>query len=549
VQHPVPDSARRPVQVRFLAFAFALALALSAASARANDWDLPQNPDPCVQAEFEFASSEPYILPEVRENGIVYWPDVRELPRDTPLIVLRHGNGQFYLNYNQLLEHLAKNGFVAASVEGPVDAIFAHFDWLKDRFGLVDDVPMGLIGHSRGGKVMTDVAQLNVDLGRPHRVVSMMGLAPADSDRLRITGSMASSYFVLLGSWDEDTCGWGEGGLFSPPTEETARSGTAGHGSYDRAGFEGSTDGGGILSEPLIEKAMAFVYGANHNYWRGLGLGTTIPHTIGKDDSRTILDGYAMAWFAWKMRGRGVYRGMFTGDWKPATVQQLETSQVDGWGFPEGMPIRIYTQYSAKFRRVVAHFETNDFVLTGDGVTAAVDASHELDYRSPHDTRALRVLWDGAEPLQYLRFTIPSQGDLWTGNKRDVSDFGYLSFRAGQIYDTSCGELGDPPCGGRNPFGEPQDFFVVLQDEDGMVFGRKLSQFGETIPFADHFYNSEPAIGVGEGNYSKSAMNTVRIPLAAYRSQVDLERIEHVIFQFLPGTTGDVLLDSVEFCD
>ena len=502
-------------------------------------------PDPCAETKYDAAIPNAFEVDGF--EGVSYAPDLegRPLSETTPVILLRHGLGHTYLDYDYLLEHLARQGFIAASVEGTIVSLADHLDYLKSHYGLNADVPIGLIGHSRGGEFVIDFATLNEQAGAPHNIRSVLGLAPSDRDRGSLSPFVASSYFVILGSHDEDTAGWNDAQGNGPPSEIQPKSGTAGFGSYDRAGNEVVFDGD-IALEPRMTRSMLFVHGANHNYWREFGgLPPFLPHFIDVDAHHAILKGYAAGWFLWQLDEDDAYKGMFQGSWKPKSLSLHLTTRPDDWGQPAGLPLRMFTQYSAKNRRVIRHFQGAASTDDQNGVVSSGGASHLLHHHSPHDTGAVRVRWTGDEDLQYVAFTVPDKAAFIGGNAKNVSGFTSLNFRVGQIYDATCDSTGRPPCEGLNPFLQDQDFYVILEDDDGEIGFVRASDFG-VIPFPARFlYDGNPQ--QPGGDYSKSAMNTIRVPLSSIGRGIDLTRVNRIIFQFFRGTTGDVLIDSIEF--
>ena len=57
-------------------------------------------------------------------EGRIYWPVVCGAPTDTPteaklpLVIVIHGDGHHLDDYEYFMEHLAKNGFIAATIDG-----------------------------------------------------------------------------------------------------------------------------------------------------------------------------------------------------------------------------------------------------------------------------------------------------------------------------------------------------------------------------------------------------------------------------------------------
>lgn len=160
-----------------------------------------------------------------------------------------------------------------------------------------------------------------------------------------------------------------------------------------------------------------------------------------------------------------------------------------------------------------------------DGNTLPIDPEENtmvlLDNKSPHDTAGCLLRWDGTSDL--LRFEL--------GTPRNVENFAAISVRISQKVDSTV-----------NPAGA-QDLYFALKDQSGNSRDIKVSKFVEI-----------PAPHVRANNdLTKSAMNSVRIPLHAYTikaagvSSVNLQQVTEVALKFAAEITGEIEIDSVEF--
>lgn len=514
----------------------ALALTCLTPSVRAGIIVNP-TPDPCLETDFETLSFEyefPGAVPDPPAslpNCVLHVPDVEVLD-GRALAVLSHGNGFLYESYDHLLGHLAANGMIAAACSNAVPMLDVVAD-LKSWLGLAATTKVALLGHSFGGGRAVEAANENAGLGFPHRVQAVVGIAPVAPVGLDLPATAVSSYFALYGSRDNDTVGW-ELGWPGPGNLPNA-----GFAAYDRAGTEADTSGGLILTKPMT-KAMAFVYGADHDGFTD----NQIPCYADVDyltipTQQCIARAYVTGFLRWRLLGHQAYTGMFKGDWMPPSIAAATTSAADGWGNPAGSPVRIFTQFSPGYRRVVANFEAPTPISKSPSLTAVRTDTFSFDLHSPHDTTALRVRWTSQNATQFLELTVPAGPDQLSGTKRNVSNLGYLSFRAGQIYD-------EPGGFAQNPFNQDQDFVVYLVDEDGAAAGAWVSGYA-SIPFPDRHELEQGGACAKDGDFSKSAMpTTVRMPLSAFRG-IDLTRVEHVTFAFPRSTLGNVFIDNVEF--
>jgi hypothetical protein len=115
---------------------------------------------------------------------------------------------------------------------------------------------------------------------------------------------------------------------------------------------------------------------------------------------------------------------------------------------------------------------------------------------------------------------------------QDVSDYDLLSFRVTQRYGSAS-----------DPVGAPQDFFVVLTDQDGRSRKFPVSQFASlNYPYVRGF-----------NNLTKSAMKTVRVPLSEYTRElvgvkrVELDELVSVGFELAVDPAGEIEVTDIEF--
>ncbi len=112
-------------------------------------------------------------IPATRASQNLFYPtnitDLASFPDPVPLIVISHGNGHWYEDYDHIGNHLASHGYVVMSHmnnTGPgslyaADTTLQHTDALLDQLGAVaggilagriDTNRIGWIGHSRGAE-------------------------------------------------------------------------------------------------------------------------------------------------------------------------------------------------------------------------------------------------------------------------------------------------------------------------------------------------------------------------------------------------------------
>lgn len=434
-----------------------------------------------------------------------------------PLVVVVHGNSgatNSYQGYNYLLEHLAKNGFIAASIHctpgmqgtGRARMLFHHIDTLKAKFGAKAANNIGIMGHSRGGEAVVIACRLNQQQGLGHAINACIPLAPTDQYTFEtLAGAWATPLLIIYGAMDGDV---------NAPQR-------TGFSLFDRA--EGRP------------KSMAFVYGSTHGryntvwgdtditaVWSSLGP-SDLPKLINADAHQKIAKGYMTAFFRQNLRGEPGWEGLFRGEWKPAAV--------------EATGARIYTQCRETAHRVVDDFQDAHTPTSWQtsAIGGAVDDANTLpvdpvenqlknvDSHSPHDTGGLLLRWDGT--ADKIVFDIPA-------GQRNMQNFAAVSFRVTQKFGS-----------GSNPADLPQDFYLTLEDGGGQRRAVRLGRFAE-IPYPQVRHN------VG---YTKSAMRTIRLPLHVYTikvagaAPVDLSNVTKLVFEFGIHGAGEVAIDSVEF--
>ncbi len=453
--------------------------------------------------------------------GVTNPAQISTAKADYPLIVIIHGNGHNYVSYDFLLQHFAKNGFIAASIHlnggmrglGRANMFFEHHAILQSAFGSNMQNNIGIMGHSRGGEAVLKVARINAVQSLGLNVNAVIALGPTDQyGSEALSGGHSTPYFVLYGARDGDI----NGGIWTPGYTVPQ----TGFAQYDRS--EGAV------------KSMAFVYKATHNgfittnsdaTWAGENPANLLTAAVQK----TITKAYMNAFFRQHLLGESIWRGIFTGEWKPASVEQTGAE--------------LYIQYKDTGGKIIDDFEgaTNNWQLSSIGGTVtdnstlpvnpeenrfhdhAPSSTAGLDNRSPHDSKGLKIRWNNAN--DELVFNIP-------GAHKDVSTFSYLSFRVTQKEASPF-----------NNFNQAQKMRVALKDGGNKERAIRVSTVS-TIPFPDQRV---------QANYRKSAMHTVRIPLTSYtivcagQDQVDLSDVVSLAFKFSPNASGEIEIDSVEF--
>ncbi len=446
--------------------------------------------------------------------GVTDPAQISAVAANYPLIVIVHGNGHEFANYDFLLSHFAKNGFIAVSINckflsgaslvhgmhglGRADALFKHLEVIFTKFGTKVQNNIGIMGHSRGGEAVLKAARLNNTGGLGFNFNAIMSLAPTDQYGSEVlAGTWSKPYFVLYGSRDGDINGgiW-TSGYTVPQT---------GFALWDRA--DGS------------EKTMAFVYLATHNGFVTTNSDSGDAGLLTNTVQKAITQAYMNAYFRMKLKNEPVWKGMFTGEWKPASVNST--------------PAQIFAQYQDTGTRTVDKFDgVIDWQASSIGGTVTSiglpinpeeGKLRTIDNHSPHDSQGLKIRWDNSSDA--AEFSIPS-------GQKNVSGFSHLSIRITQK-DASAS----------NPVNLDQNLRISLKDGSNNERAVRVSSFYR-IPFPDQ--RSDPSL-------RKSAMVTVRIPLKSYtivcagQVQVDLTDVTVLGLKFSENSSGEIEIDNIEF--
>jgi hypothetical protein len=457
-----------------------------------------------------------------------------------PATIIVHGNGHDYRAYDYLLDHWARNGFIAASIHlnggqtatDRAKVLFQHIEKLKTKFGAKFQNNLGIMGHSRGGEGVATAPRLNQQQGLGYPFNAVISLAPTNQHvDEHIVPPWATPYYVIYGSLDRDVTGEGVAPLRN-----------CGFALYDKA--QGKN------------KAMLFVYGATHDrfltppgdpdYDYDWLSPADMLKALSGNAHQAIAKAYMTAYFRRQLLSDDQFEGMFTGEWVPPSVAAVD-----------GGKAKVFCQYRCEpgVRKTLDEFEDAHTATSWQTSTIGGTVSHigllanpiedelyEADaIYSPHNTSGFVVRWDNLGDR--LEFTVgPNPAD-----SIDLSGFDFLSFRVSQKYD---------PSGVINPLNADQDFFVLLRDLSGKERQVKAGKFNR-IPYP---FVRDPILryDYASGTYKnvpviKSALSTVRIPLDAFTIEcagapcVELSQVVKLAFVYQPIATGEIEIDDIEF--
>lgn len=495
-------------------------------------------PDPCVDTSFSNVGTLSYSQPPVtvtdelgNQYSVPITANVR-FPADAPgatmasqisaaqpsypVVVCVHGNANqltSYQGYDYLLDHFARNGFIAASIHmqpgqtgtDRARILQQHLPIIFGLFGTHAANNIGIMGHSRGGEAVVIAARLSQQEAWGWNINAVVSLAPTNQYTFEhFGGAWARPYLVIYGSLDGDL-----------------------HGIED-TGFELYDHASGM------NKSMAFVYRACHDRFNtvwgdgdlyfGWLTAADQAAVLSANSHQLIAKGYMAAFFRQHLKGEAQWAGIFRGEWMPAAVQASDAN------------MKIFTQYEDMTTVTVDDFEgphtatswqtsTLGGAVTQSGLPATPQEGdlRGLDGQSPHLTSGLALRWDNTTDT--LDYVIPPA-------QRDVSGFAAVSFRVTQRVGSAS-----------NPTDQPQDLRLTLTDGGGQSRAIRISKLAE-IPYP---YQRGIAL------LNKSAMCTIRIPLSAYHihcynvAQVDLTNVTALSFQFAEKAMGEIEIDSIQF--
>ena len=431
-----------------------------------------------------------------------------------PLVVVMHGNSGMetsYLGYNYLLDHLAGWGFIAMSIYAPVGAqietraraILAHINIMSQNQsqaglfqGHIDITHIGIVGHSRGGEAVVRAARINSAEGLNWNLLAGVAIAPTDYFHY---GNPGIPLLVIYGANDGDVSG-------SWP---------------DRTGFD-------VYDEASRPRSFVFVYGATHDRfnteWASIEASTELtwditpsdlPNLITLTSHEGVAKGYVTAFLQANMQNRPEQLEFFSSGLKPTLVNGVQ----------------IHLTHQASQARVLDDFaqlnpgiNTLGGTVTGTALSGLTEnALRTLDAHSPHVVSGGNLVWQSTMGRYKTDLPLGSQ---------DLSAFDVLSMRVSQKYESP-----------RNPAGQPQDFLVRLTDAAGRSRAIQASLFA-SVPY--------PYVR-GYDNLVKSAMKSVRIPLASFTianlgaQDVDLTQVVAISLEFSATAQGDIDVGDLEF--
>ncbi len=426
--------------------------------------------------------------------------------------------------YDYILDALAKQGFIAISVDAydiqPSNGlnnyeargvlILEHLNRMEDwdlngtdPWGgmfqnRIDMTKIAIAGHSRGGEGVVAAAEINVNMPGTygHDIGPVIAIAPTDQQAGFDWEVLHTPYLGLIGAADGDVSNF-QG--FRP---------------YDRAYPTGASN--------QSEKSLAWIYGANHNFWNTVwtpsfgidpfasddGASITGPRLTEAEQRQTGLSPIA-GFVRQHLLGLKPYRQIFTGKLPLAAMPNEE----------------MHWSYQHPDRQTMDDYENNNVATNTLGGTVTYPAGVTVSEGgigscSFHDGS------NGSGVVSWITDQDTYVSDVPTADQ-DVSQYSHLSFRITQV----------PDGGTLNPVDQDQKVLVRLVDTAGNQRWALTSEFRQ-IPYPyERSLSNRPC-----------QMKTVRIPLRTFEmnnSDVDLTAIDRV--EIILPDTGKVGIDDLHF--
>lgn len=489
---------------------------------------IPYLPDACSLEPHDGELIEEFLIVPGYENyyqlRVVaeesFWPKAGQ-PIELALIV--NGNGYSREAYDSIADFLARNGFVVGAVTRPGDSggntdpqfIIDTLDTIYDFFQLRPNISITLIGHSKGGRVVNNAAILNTDQGLGYPIDAVINVAPNSKNSGKLNGADTAAFLALYGSRDRDM----SGNTNAMPQEAFK--------AYDETGTEGSTVCDGpdcFLWSPLIDKSMAYLYGADHAEMMGTETkhyNHNITSYLSFEDQSCIGRAYINAFMRWHIRGEEIYKGFIRGQWAPLSIDNMTTNKADGLGHPAGIKARVYHQFSPLYKQSIENWEDGSYNVAYKSPsiqTSLIDKHDESFYgfaKYKHWTNSALVGWKNKNHFQYWGLKVPI-------DVQNADGFSHFSFRAGQL---KTAELVSEEFQNQ---GKDHVLWVGLRDALGQFAWKQLSE--KSLPWVDRH----------------SAMSTIIIPMDDFNG-INHSSIEQVYFAFPPSSQGSLMFDNIEW--
>jgi pimeloyl-ACP methyl ester carboxylesterase len=475
-------------------------------------------PDPITMKSYNWVRKIDYKLQFSTDSGRIYFPTTSPLfnappAAKLPLVILMHGNGYSFKHYNYIQKHLAKNGFIVASIRWDsygfqfnskyleiFNEIRSHLLHLYGAFQYSNylSTDVVLMGHSRGGMAAIRYFDIPKDIGL--NLKSIVSLAPSpQSYDMPIEFDLddeTKSVLFLYGSADSDVNGTKLNGVMKTAFKL-----------YDDIATESSY----WVFNKSPERDMIFLEDFNHRIFTEKENWPGDINALASPEKDAIM-GYINGYLQLHVKNNSLFKTYYKYQSRPASLDA---------------GIELFHQHSDRVKTVLANFEngSSNTNTAGGAISKGfnidkfvVGNSWQLDNQSPHHTKVLQLQWDKKNFfVPYVKFSY--------SNYKNLTNYNYLALRIGQVNGSSYNSNSD------------KDLYVRLRSTNNATFTLKLSDYGRLA----YDYNLIGAV-------NKSFMTTFMIPLKDFRN-VDLSHVKDLYLQFNVNghTKGEVVIDNIEF--
>jgi hypothetical protein len=328
--------------------------------------------------------------------------------------------------YDYLLQKLASHGLFAISInthdlqgvteswvhEARAELILKFLDKLRDWNekgtdpwngifqGKLDLSKIGLSGHSMGGPAVVTALSMNSQRNEEtrHSIVAINAIAPMDGEykRTALRVNAEATFFLLQGALDGDIVD------------------LQGVRLYDRS------YGDQIQAKNRQSKMMAYVYGANHNYFNTIWTPKAGNDWIAQDDATEVVKftdsalqqritaeeqqqvtlTSILAFFRWQLLNQNQYQALFTGNYKHKHIywayQDVNHLMIDNFEQNPNKQNQLGGQNTLVGESILLFEE--QLLHRKEGISSYYSSSRptgisQIDMDFFHDTKGLRLDW------------------------------------------------------------------------------------------------------------------------------------------------------------
>ena len=409
-------------------------------------------------------------------KGRIYYPRSGGCsnPPYSPMVALFRGTGYDYGHYNYLLKHLARNGYIAVSIDVLGVNSSNHGAAVSDAVGFLNGMRanwthgskiltgnMGLIGHSRGGGTARALAETLDPSSSGWGVRAVVGLASTFNNDA-IDFGPTDALMVLQGTHDGD------------------QTPNRGFELYDESGDEGPAWWNNL------DRSMKLLDGVGH--------GDFSERFYSGTEAQKMTKGYVLSFLAAHLRND------YT--WYPSHVRNDQT----GWTV-----IDAASQFTDGIYRSVLDNAEDGNVSTntmGGSLSRSSVSASNIDLSgytsSPHRTRALRMRGYSSAGTATWYTSSSSTGSF------NAAAHVALSLRIGQVTGTAASDL-----------------TVQIRNNGSWSTQLNLETYGDIGQPMDMCVTPSGGSGLClAGNMAeRDSMATIRIPLGEFGAHNDVEAV------------------------